>query len=276
MRLTSSTGADKRATRRPKFPARLLLTGKRLFRAPSRLALTRAVSVSLIITILAVQSPAAPRVLSAVASDTRAGLAFWLEAAGITSRLGALLTGAQKPSRGAQEPQAQRDSRVSRIQISPGDLTVKEGDQVDFIASALDSRDEPVGGVRFKWTAYDLERNKKTRMHHGRFVTRRPGTYRVVAEGGRQEGSVTVRVEEDITRRPPRKDAPPPVERKVSSRDPQPQVSSAKRDDERRDKNAGQKRDRDAAQQRPAGSKGSVKIVKTSYAAEPAPAIMID
>src|SRR5215213_9806682 len=106
MRPTASTRADKRATRRPKFSARLLLNGKRLFRAPSRLALTRAVSVSLIITIMAVQSPAAPRVLSGVASDTRAGLAFWLDAGGVTSWLGALLTSAQKPSRGAQEPQA--------------------------------------------------------------------------------------------------------------------------------------------------------------------------
>lgn len=260
MRLTASTRATgSRATRKTKFAARLLLKPVRLFRVSPRLALTRAVSVLLIINILAVQSPAAPRVLVGVAGEVRAGLAFWLDAAGVTSRLGALLTSAQKPSRGVQASQAQRDSRVARIQISPGDATVKEGDQVDFIARALDSQGEPVGGVKIKWTAYDLDRNKQSRLHDGRLEARRPGTFRIVAEGARQQASVTVTVQQDKDRR--KKQGPPDAVRPITSRDePPPRVSS------KPDKNSGSKR---AADDR---AQGSLKFVNASFASKAAPA----
>lgn len=225
MRHVSNTHSGNRATRHTKFVAVLILIMTRHARVSSRRVLTKALSVFLIITILAVQAPAAPRVVMGVAAEWRAGVALWFDSSGL-SALASRLAGAQRPSPVKQASQAQRNSRVARVEISPGDITIKEGDRVEFAAEALDAQGAPVGGVRFKWDAYDVDRNRPKHMRDGMFEARAPGTFSVVARVGHQQASVTVRVLEEKTRR--RHEGTPDLVRPVSSRDEPPKVSAQK------------------------------------------------
>lgn len=262
MKRTARIAQNNLATRRRKFVARLLSGSSPNGRPSLSHALRRALSVSLVIIILAVQAPAAPQIIMGVGAQWRADAALWLNASGWVAKLGALLTGTQKPAPGRQAAQAQRNARVSRIQISPGDVTIKEGEQIDFAASALDSDDAPVSGVRFKWQALDVGRSRPVRMRDGRFVARRPGTFQVVAEGARQQATVTVQVlaSEDRQKRQDQ----PGIQKTVSSRDDEPEVAS------RRVKRPTRGRD-------DASAPGSFKITNASFArtaAAPPPALV--
>lgn len=47
-------------------------------------------------------------------------------------------------------------ARIDRIAIRPGDLTVRQGEQVSFAATAFNGA-QPVGGVVFEWTMTDID-----------------------------------------------------------------------------------------------------------------------
>jgi len=104
----------------------------------------------------------------------------------------------------AQETQAQRDARVARLSISPGDLEVQCGSSVLFTALAEDSAGAPVGGVLFTWSARDADSGEEMPISAvGEFAPPRPGRYRVevAAAGQRAEATVNavVPMEEAVT-----------------------------------------------------------------------------
>jgi RHS repeat-associated protein len=261
MRPTSNTRPSNRATRHPKLVARLILIPARCARVSPRRVLTQALSIFLVIAILAVQASAAPQVITGLTAQWRAGVALWLDSSGLS----ALLSRAQKPPSPGQASQAQRNARVARVTISPGDITIKEGDQVEFAAEAFDAQNAPVGGVRFKWQALDLDRNKQAHMREGRFEARRPGTFRIVAQTGRQQASVTVRVLQDASRHR-HEGQQPDLVRPVSSRDDSPTRDDPPKVSSRPEKSPARKR---AAAEK---DSGAVKFVNASFKRKPAPA----
>ena len=62
-----------------------------------------------------------------------------------------------------QEKQTDRDSRVSKIEISPGSVTLQVGQGMIFAATAFDQAGMPVGGVHIKWKARELGGRKQNK-----------------------------------------------------------------------------------------------------------------
>src|SRR6185295_11446017 len=116
--------------------------------------LGRALSVVLIISLLTVSTPAAPKTIVDVAQEVSFSLALWYRAGGLREMLQGL--GEGNPRK--QEKQADRNARVTRLEISPGNVTVKRGERVQFAAIAYDANDSSVSGVKIKWSVRDDDR----------------------------------------------------------------------------------------------------------------------
>ena len=88
-------------------------------------------------------------------------------------------------------------SRLARSKILPEDyIVLYRGQKLDFNAIGYSSNDEPISGVKFEWTAEDVER-KNTRMRSmldGRFEARELGEYIVRAKAKGIEAKVEVEV----------------------------------------------------------------------------------
>lgn len=210
-------------------------------------SLSRIASVALVISLLTTSTPAAPRTIVDFVNEQRTELAFWYYSSGLSK----LIQGRGAPNPLAQEKQSDRDARVSRIQIYPGDVTVPPDQPVSFAAIAYDKDDAPVGGVTFKWSARDQGHNRGIRISpRGEFQSSRPGEYKIIAEGGGRRAEVKVTVGEVLPG--PKRDNNPAHGRQVSNRDRPESVASlraprtkeikdsrAKRDISRSGKSAG-------------------------------------
>ncbi|MBO0719627.1 MAG: Ig-like domain-containing protein [Blastocatellia bacterium] len=100
-----------------------------------------------------------------------------------------------RPAPKAVETQQDREQRVARIQIFPGDVEIKTGEQIIFNAVAFDNYNNAVSGVAAKWSALDADKNQPlTITSPGTFVSDVPGKFIVTAEitGHREQVRVTV------------------------------------------------------------------------------------
>jgi RHS repeat-associated protein len=169
------------------------------------------------IALLASSTPAAPQAIVGWAWGWQADLAFWLYRSEAGERIKQALLFQKSPNK-SQEKQRDRDARVARIEIYPGDVTVQADEHVAFTAAAFDSNGNPVGGVRIKWSCQDEGRGAPARVsQRGDFVAAFSGRFKVTAEtesGKRAQVHVTVT---DGAGR--RKDDRPSRTREVSSRD---------------------------------------------------------
>lgn len=193
---TSHATADRRRThgRRPSAARR---GSPRLRRATAFLCRNgfRAVSVTLIISLLAVTAPAAPVVLKDVYSEVSLGVTLWGASSGWADAVRNLAAGQQKPSPKKQEKQSEREARVARIEVSPDNGTALAGEPVRFAAVAYDQKGEPVSGVRFKWRAAEVGGKRHAHISRGGvFESRNDGTFEIVAEANGLEGRATLKV----------------------------------------------------------------------------------
>src|SRR5215475_5374203 len=94
-----------------------------------------------------------------------------------------------RPAPPAVETQQDRDRKIARVKIFPGDVELKTGEQIIFNAVAFDQDNNPVGGVDVKWEALHEEKNQPlTITSPGTFVSGVPGKFIVTAEvAGRKE-----------------------------------------------------------------------------------------
>ena len=100
-----------------------------------------------------------------------------------------------RPAHPAVETQQDREQRIARVKIFPGDVEIKTGEQVVFNAVAFDNDGDAVGGLDAKWSAFDEENNQPIMMSSaGTFVSGVPGRFIVTAEiaGHREQVRVTV------------------------------------------------------------------------------------
>lgn len=107
-----------------------------------------------------------------------------------------------QPSGRAPEQRAERDTRVSRVQISPGDVTLPLNASIFFAAIAYNAADLPIGGVTVTWRAYDGDNHEVPIGQDGKFVARIPGTFKIVAEAARHKGQVAVTVPAETASEP--------------------------------------------------------------------------
>ncbi|HWT02747.1 MAG TPA: hypothetical protein VN256_21040, partial [Pyrinomonadaceae bacterium] len=175
-------------------------------------------------------------------------------------------TGEYRPRPAQQEGQDERDARVSRVQIYPGEVKAVEGQTVTFTAVAYDDQDSPVGGVRFEWSARDAGRDLPAHISRvGDFKARAAGTYTITAEANGRQAQVTVTVTAGERREPGRQNQGAPATRQVSSRD-LPAAASAPRQ-----KGAGRQSASARAARAPKSEKALLSHATPSAAAAPLP-----
>ena len=193
-------------------------------RLSSRRAANIAVALMVAISMLTTSTPAAAQTVVQVATESHANLSFWWLANQPLRRLTNWLGAQQAPI--AQEKQADRDARVHRIEILPGDVEAEERQIINFAAVAYDKDDEPVSGVAFRWNARDEGRNRNARIsQRGEFSSEGAGNFKVTVEGAGRTASVKVKVGGGKERR---KGDDKPLEIKTtSSRDLPPEAQAA-------------------------------------------------
>jgi RHS repeat-associated protein len=176
--------------------------------------LGRATTIALIFCLLSTSTPAAPQMIAALAKESSVSFAFWFRARGLSK----LIQGSGTTNASRQEKQADRNAKVTRIQIFPGDITLQIDQSVHLSAVAYDGNDAPVSGVNIKWTANDEGRKRSGPITpQGEFRAIVPGTFKITAEGAGQKAGARIIVENG-QRRPKVTDTPTNV-RPVSNRE---------------------------------------------------------
>src|SRR5215470_1376591 len=157
--------------------------GNRLFFRTSRRVFQRTMCVLVVVCLLSSSTPAGPRTLVELSVQWPTEVGMWLRVHDVWPQLLGLLN-MQSASASRQEDQADRDGRVSSVQIFPGDVTVQEGQQVNFTAVAYDVKNSPVSGVKFVWRAVDEDRGRNTRVSpRGDFKATVSGNFTVTVQG---------------------------------------------------------------------------------------------
>lgn len=158
----------------------------------------RVISISLIICLLSSSTPAAPTTIVSVTKQWSADLTFWYKTAGLD-----LLAQVFRPKEAKrQEAQHERDARVVRIKIFPGDVTLNPDELVDLSAVPYDNTGAPVGGVTFKWTATEQVSGRRAPIStQGEFRAIVQGVYKITAEGAGRTATTIIHVN-DGPRRP--------------------------------------------------------------------------
>lgn len=99
------------------------------------------------------------------------------------------------PAPSVQEKQSARDVKVSRIEISPRDVTIHTGEKVIFAAVAYDKDGKLIPGVKFTWDGSDEDKKRKMSVSpRGVFTSPVPGNYKVTVEALNKKDSVKVTV----------------------------------------------------------------------------------
>jgi RHS repeat-associated protein len=156
--------------------------------------LRKSVCIALILSLLATSTPAAPQTIVGFAKETSVDFAFWFRASGWRHTALRLIKGQDSNGKG-QEKQEERDLRVTKIQIYPGDVTVKVEERITFAAVAYDKDGNAIGGVKMSWSALDEGRNHLVHLtQEGDFESTAPGKFKVIVEsaGKRAQAKVTV------------------------------------------------------------------------------------
>src|SRR6185437_14068179 len=140
-----------------------------------RLPVRRALSVFLVISLLATSTLAAPQTIVGVATEWQSSLAFWLRANDLPGKLTRILSGQSNKPR-PQEKQEERNSRVTRLQIYPGDSTIGVNGRISFAAVAYDLNNATVGGVAITWRVQDVNGQAGAVIStNGQFEGKAPG-----------------------------------------------------------------------------------------------------
>lgn len=158
---------------------------------------SRALCSLLVLSLLATSIPAAaPRTTVVTLNEYYQDIRItWL-----SSNFGAVLgkwTDILVPSFFANKQQTQT---VSRIEIQPGgNLTIRQGEPVNFTAIGYSSEGIPVGGLKFKWEIRDLSRNSSAHnLPNGTFHARSTGKFLVKAEAEGVTAEVNIEVEKNV------------------------------------------------------------------------------
>ncbi|HKY41776.1 MAG TPA: hypothetical protein VJM50_01670, partial [Pyrinomonadaceae bacterium] len=173
----------------------------------------RVLSIVIALSLFTSSVPAAPRILVNVTRESALTFKFWFG----NSFLAKLVQGQGIAVTRRQERQADRDARISRLQIFPGDVKLSMGERVRFVAIAFDEDDNPLGGIRTRWSGKSSLTGGRARITpQGEFEGTVPGTFTIMADAFGKTAQCTVVVEPGA--RPNLKETPT-GRRDVSTRD---------------------------------------------------------
>ena len=149
-------------------------------------------SITLMLSLSLSSVPTAPQTLKVLESEVALNFMLWYH----NSSVGRLLQGRGRGADKQQESQAERDSRIARLEIFPKDVTIDLSDHVRFAAVGYDSEDNSVAASRVVWSGQGVTPGKPVRLtQQGDFEATTPGSFTVTARvrGITAETSVTVR-----------------------------------------------------------------------------------
>ncbi len=162
---------------------------------PQRLT-ARIVCILLSISLLSNSTPAAPQTIVSVTREWRVSFGFWLHTSGSLTTLKQLLSGHYLISSNRPETQSDRDARVKRLQISPGDVTVQIGEVVRFSAIAYGDGHDTIGGVEFRWRVIGEKESTAAVGSAGEFSSLVAGKFKVAVSGAGRTAETVVTVVE--------------------------------------------------------------------------------
>ena len=173
---------------------------------------TRIVCVLMAMLLLVHSTPAAAETAVKVSTEWQTGFAFWLQ----TSALKQWLAG--NPSANPPETQPERNARVKRLRISPGEVTARVGEVVRFAAIAYGEQEDTIAGVGFRWRVSGGKEGEALIGSAGEFSSLAAGTFTVSVTGAGRTAQTAVTV---LDGPPPMKDRNVTVKH-FSTRNPSP------------------------------------------------------
>lgn len=157
------------------------------------------VSILLIVSFLALSTPAAPEAVSGMAVNSWQELRFRFLSSQLAidgpTWFAALFTA---------RSEVDDTQRISHIRIYPGPLTLQRGQEAVFSAVAFDSNDDALSGINFRWTTIDpLSDRVGGSILNSVYKADRIGSFIVRASAGGRESEVRVTVVPETGIRPP-------------------------------------------------------------------------
>ena len=156
--------------------------------------ITRIVCLLVVTSLLCNSTPAGAQTVVSVTTDWRISFYFWLETSGSISALNRLLAGEYFHNTNTPEKQSDRDAKVTRIRISPADVTAQVGEVVRFSAIAYNENGDTIGGVKFCWSADGDKKKSALISSAGEFAAPAPGKYKVSVSGADHTAQIVVTV----------------------------------------------------------------------------------
>ncbi|MGI8639950.1 MAG: RHS repeat-associated core domain-containing protein [Pyrinomonadaceae bacterium] len=149
----------------------------------------------LMTSILANSTPAAPQTIAVSLGEINQDIRFSL----LSNDFGAILGNWASSFLLFFSSKKLQSSQISRIEIRPGrNLTIRQGEPVNFTATAYTAQGIVIGGLKFDWTARDVGRNRNERnLANGIFSAHAPGNFVVTAKTGGYQAQVNITVEEN-------------------------------------------------------------------------------
>ncbi|HET8783921.1 MAG TPA: hypothetical protein VFM63_16025, partial [Pyrinomonadaceae bacterium] len=177
------------------------LTRSFLTQRKSQQLFARIICLLIAASFLLNSTPAAAQTIAGISKEWQVSFGFWLQ----TSGLKQWLAGNHLPAALRPESQSERNARVKRLRISPGEITAHVGEVVRFSAIAYGDQDETISGVEFRWRVTGENEGPATIGPGGDFSSLVHGKYNVSVSGAGKTAQTLVTVLEGS--RPDKRDA---------------------------------------------------------------------
>lgn len=156
------------------------------------ITLRKALCITLVICMLIISTPAAPKVLADSVAVWKQQLVLFVKLNNWISKAAGILF-ESRPTETLQETQEERDATVARIEIENGDNQIVQGAIVPLVAVPFDQTGIPVSGVRFDWEIINPAGQLQTH-NDGAFKPESIGTYVITARGAGKEANARLEV----------------------------------------------------------------------------------
>lgn len=163
----------------------------------SRQLFTKAISLVIVLSLLANTTPAVPQVIYASSLEFGQDLRFTY----LTSPTIAALSEFSfwdNPVVAFFLKGKKKQERIARIEVSPNRPTIREGEKIAFAAIASDGQGNVIQGVQFNWTAIDVEKKSPLiELKNGELEAPFADQFVVTAEAGGVLGQTLMVVQKD-------------------------------------------------------------------------------
>ena len=155
-----------------------------------RIITARVISIVLALSLMVNSTPAASQAVVGLSQEISVGFFFWFHRSGVRR----MLQG-DRDNKPVQQKQTDRDAKIIKIKIFPGDISLFVGQAVHLSAVAYDRDDAPVGGVKVTWGGRDDDRKRLAYLSPtGEFRPSMVGKFKITAEAGGKKDQVTITV----------------------------------------------------------------------------------